>query len=117
MKTQNTDILSASVSSLAGVGSVKRAAYEKMGIRTLADLIEHYPRSYENRGEIMTLLEARMRGGKCAVVLTVAHEAYRKLSFAEIDALYGAGRRVLLDIKGILHPSDFVSAGYLYRRL
>lgn len=52
-----------------------------------------------------------------AVVLTVAHEAYRKLSFAEIDALYGAGRRVLLDIKGILHPSDFVSAGYLYRRL
>ncbi len=74
MKTPNTDMLSASVSSLAGVGAARRAAYEKMGIRTLADLIEHYPRSYENRGEIMTLLEARMRGGKCAVVLTVATE-------------------------------------------
>ena len=52
-----------------------------------------------------------------AVVLAVAHDAYRNLSFAEMDALYGAGGRVLLDIKGILNPSDFASAGYLYRRL
>ena len=74
MKTYNGDILQSPVSSLTGVGPAKRAAYEKMGIRTLADLIEHYPRSYENRGEIMTLLEARMRGGKCAVVLTIATE-------------------------------------------
>lgn len=52
-----------------------------------------------------------------AVVLAVAHHAYCDLSFSEIDALFGDGRRVLMDIKGILHKADYESAGYLYRRL
>ena len=67
-------MLSGSVGSLSGVGRARLAAYEKMGIRTLSDLIHHYPRAYENRGDICSLFEASMRGGKCAVVLTVATE-------------------------------------------
>ncbi len=56
---------------LHGVGKVKAAAYEKLGVRTLGDLVGHFPRAYENRGEIRLLSEAP-ENGKTAVILTVA---------------------------------------------
>lgn len=56
---------------LPGVGKVRLACYEKMGIRTLGDLLEHYPRAYENRGHTCLLANAR-EDEKSAVVLTVA---------------------------------------------
>jgi len=59
---------------LGGVGSVKAEHYAKMGIYTLGDLILHYPRAYENRGDIVTLEQARP-DGKSALILTVATEA------------------------------------------
>ncbi len=74
-----SDILSRSVGSLAGVGPKKSEAYAKMGIHTLSDLISHYPRAYENRGDIKTLFEAYRCGGKCAVLLTVATEPSAKM--------------------------------------
>ena len=74
---EKKNLSQASVSSLAGVGKTRAAAYERLGIRTLGDLLSHYPRAYENRGDIKTLFEAAMRGGKCAVVLTVASEVKR----------------------------------------
>ena len=52
-----------------------------------------------------------------AAVLAVAHDAYRDLTPVDLSSLYREGHRVLMDVKGILNPSDFVSAGYLYRRL
>lgn len=64
---------SSPVSVLPGVGKVKAAAYEKMGILTLSDLILHYPRAYENRGDVRLLSDART-DGKSALVLTVATE-------------------------------------------
>ena len=61
------------VTVLSGVGPARAAAYEKMGIRTLGDLITHYPRAYENRGDIRLLCETPI-DGKAAVILTVASE-------------------------------------------
>jgi UDP-N-acetyl-D-galactosamine dehydrogenase len=52
-----------------------------------------------------------------AAVLAVAHDAYRDLTVADLSSLYREGCCVLMDVKGILNPSDFVSADYLYRRL
>lgn len=60
-----------SVSVLPGVGKVRLACYEKLGIRTLGDLLEHYPRAYENRGDIRLLADTDP-DRKNAVVLTVA---------------------------------------------
>ena len=77
-KTQRS-LAESPVTALSGVGKTKASAYERLGIRTLADLIHHYPRAYENRGDIKTLFEASMRGGKCAVVLTVATEVKRAM--------------------------------------
>ena len=76
---EKKNLLSSPVTALAGVGKTKAAAYERLGIRNLSDLLSHYPRAYENRGDIKTLFEASMRGGKCAVVLTVATEVKRTM--------------------------------------
>ncbi|MCQ2427030.1 MAG: ATP-dependent DNA helicase RecG [Clostridia bacterium] len=56
---------------LPGVGPAKAAAYAKMGVETLGQLIYHVPRSYENRGDIRLLENAR-DDGKTAVLLTVS---------------------------------------------
>ncbi len=61
------------VTLLGGVGKVRAAAYAKMGIFTLGDLLRHYPRAYENRGDVRLLSQART-DGKSAVILTVATE-------------------------------------------
>ncbi len=56
---------------LPGVGKVRAAAYKKLGIATLGDLLLYYPRAYENRGEVSLLTEA-LPDRKCSVILTVA---------------------------------------------
>ena len=62
-----------SISSLRGVGPAKAAAYAKLGIRTTTDLLYHFPRSYENRGDVRLLSEAPA-DCRTAVVLTVGSE-------------------------------------------
>ena len=63
--------LDVDVKKLYGVGAVRAAAYSKIGIRTVADLLEHYPRGYENRGDVR-LLSDTSEDSKASVVLTVA---------------------------------------------
>ena len=65
------DILKAPITSLNGVGAVRARAYAKMGIENLNDLLYHFPRSYENRGDIKMLAESD-GASKTAVILTVA---------------------------------------------
>ncbi|MBQ7125083.1 MAG: nucleotide sugar dehydrogenase [Clostridia bacterium] len=55
--------------------------------------------------------------GMDAVVLAVAHNEFAKLSMDEIDAMFGEGQRVLLDIKGLLNRKEYENAGYRYWRL
>ena len=61
------------VTVLPGVGKTKAEYYSKLGIQTLGDLLRHYPRAYENRGEICLLKDARP-DAKSAVILTVGTE-------------------------------------------
>ena len=52
-----------------------------------------------------------------AVVLAVAHNCFKKLEMADVDAYFGEGKKVLLDIKGILDRKEYENAGYSYWRL
>ena len=63
--------LDVDVKKLYGVGAVRAAAYSKIGIRTVGDLLEHYPRGYENRGDVR-LLSDTFEDSKASVILTVA---------------------------------------------
>ncbi len=47
--------LSARVVELNGIGKLRAEKLEKLGIRTLRDLVYYFPRAYENRGDVRTL--------------------------------------------------------------
>ncbi len=62
-----------SIKNLKGIGPAKAAAYEKLGILTKTDLLYHFPRSYENRGDVQLLCDCSP-DTRSAVVLTVGTE-------------------------------------------
>ena len=52
-----------------------------------------------------------------AIVLAVAHETFKGLQMRDIDALYASGKKILIDVKGILDRKAYEEAGYSYWRL
>ena len=52
-----------------------------------------------------------------AVILAVAHDEFAKLTMSNIDAMFGKGQKVLLDIKGVLKRKEYENSGYRYWRL
>ena len=52
-----------------------------------------------------------------AVILAVAHHEFCELTKKEIGEFFGEGKKVILDIKGILNRKEFEAAGYSYWRL
>lgn len=51
------------------------------------------------------------------VILAVAHSEFSGLSMSEIDQFFAPGKKVLLDIKGLLNRKEYEQAGYAYWRL
>ena len=58
---------------LNGIGDVRAKAFAKLGIHTLSDLIEHYPRAYQNRADIHSVAGFDP-DAPCSYLLTVATE-------------------------------------------
>ena len=52
-----------------------------------------------------------------AIVLAVAHDEFKSLDMEQIGKMYGAGKKVLLDLKGLLNRKQYESVGYSYWRL
>lgn len=52
-----------------------------------------------------------------AVVLAVAHQEFSTFKMEDIDKLFGEGKKVLLDIKGVLNREAYENSGYMYWRL
>ena len=59
------------ITALQGIGPTRGKAFARLGIETVGDLLYHYPRAYENRGDIRLLAECES-GSKHAVLLTVS---------------------------------------------
>lgn len=51
------------------------------------------------------------------VILAVGHKEFKNLTMENLDALFGKGYKVLLDIKGLLDRKEYEKAGYRYWRL
>ncbi len=66
-------LMNSEISSLRGVGVKRAEAFSRMGIYTVGDLIDHFPRAYQNRGNIRKLSEAII-GENCSYLLTVGTE-------------------------------------------
>ncbi len=52
-----------------------------------------------------------------AVILAVAHTCFAGLTMTDTDKMFGEGKKVLLDIKGLLDRKAYENAGYNYWRL
>ncbi len=55
--------------------------------------------------------------GMDAVILAVAHSDFAAFTQEDLAAFFGAGQRVLLDLKGLLDRAQCEAAGYRYWRL
>lgn len=52
-----------------------------------------------------------------AVILAVAHNEFSSMTMEDTDAFFGDGKKVLLDIKGMLNRTVYEQSGYCYWRL
>lgn len=52
-----------------------------------------------------------------AVILAVAHNEFADFSIEDISKFFNEGKKVLLDLKGILNREEYEKAGYSYWRL
>ena len=83
--------LSDSINKVRGVGVKKAAAFARLGIQTVYDLLTYYPRTYEDQSRITPVAE--LRAGERATVLgviqTVTEKQTRRRGFTVLTALVG----------------------------
>ena len=70
---ENVSYTDMDIKKLYGVGEARAKAYSALGISTVSDLLSHYPRGYEDRGDIRLIGEVDDYE-KHAFILTVATE-------------------------------------------
>ncbi|MBR6557433.1 MAG: ATP-dependent DNA helicase RecG [Clostridia bacterium] len=61
------------ITSLSGIGEVRARAFARLGIYTVGDLLSHYPRSYQDRGNTKALCDGDPERD-CSYILTVITE-------------------------------------------
>lgn len=75
MKEKNTenysDMASKPLKILKGIGPKRAELFSRLGIETVGDLLDHFPRTYQNRGNIR-LISQRDEEMCCSFLLTVA---------------------------------------------
>ena len=106
-------MIEASVGALYGVGAARMRAFAKLGVHTVEDVLHHYPRAYEYRGNIKQLRECDGEG-KSAVILTVAtaprvHMIKRGMSLLKFRATEdGTGTKFIMDgISAVNWSTDY----------
>lgn len=52
-----------------------------------------------------------------AIVLAVSHDEFKSLAISQMNSMFGEGKKILIDIKGIMNRKEYEEAGYLYWRL
>ena len=83
--------LSDTISKVRGVGVKKAAAFARLGIQTVYDLLTYYPRAYEDQSRVTPI--ARLHAGERATVLAVIQRVTerqaRRRGFTILTVLLG----------------------------
>ena len=58
------------IETLHGIGVKRAEAFKRLGVYTVGDLLRHFPRAYQNRGNVRLLSEG-IEGESCSYLLTV----------------------------------------------
>lgn len=82
------------VTSVAGVSSGRAAAFLRLGIKSVRDLLTHYPRRYLDMLQVASIGSARI--GEKATIVAIVHEAVvkrpkPKLDLVEVTLVDGTG--------------------------
>lgn len=109
------------ITELKGVGEKTAKLFEKLDIRTIGDLIAHYPRDYETFHEPVPVAEAKS-GEVCAIYASVTgipnKKQVRNLSILNVTVRDSSGAMQMTFfnmpfLKNVLKPGGF----YLFRGL
>lgn len=65
--------LNSPVSALKGVGAVRVKQFEKLGIRTVLDLLSHFPRAYEDRTKTVPIIELKAEVPACFEATVISY--------------------------------------------
>ena len=95
MATRLTD--KTSIRYIKGIGEARYAAFSKMGIETVGDLLAFYPRAYEERGKITPLAQA-LDGEVCALEITVRDTSAVKIVRGKLSVF----RTIVEDESGVM---------------
>ncbi len=92
----------ASVSALTGVSSGRAAAFLRLGIETVRDLVQHYPRRYIDMTRLDTIEHAPL--GERVTIIGEVHEVVlkrprRDLSLVEVTVVDGTGTLIVTFFK------------------
>lgn len=87
--------LNNSISSLPGIGAAKQALFARLNIFTISDLLQFYPRDYEDRTQKITITQSlQNRTGKIhTIAQIVGHEwfGYGRMKTLKLIATDGSG--------------------------
>jgi ATP-dependent DNA helicase RecG len=87
--------LNNSISTLPGIGSAKQALFARLNIFTISDLLQFYPRDYEDRTQKSTVAQSMQNqtGKVHTIVQIVGHEwfGYGKMKTLKMIASDGSG--------------------------
>lgn len=119
------DLLSAPLSRLPGVGEKRASLLAKLGLLSVRDMLFHFPRAYENRGDVVSLSETQTegrRGERQAVVLTVSTQPRRSrlknrmtlLKFRAFDDSEGGSCEVAFFNQDYLYDSFPIGASFRF---
>ena len=83
--------LSDTISKVRGVGVKKAAAFARLGIQTVYDLLTYYPRAYEDQSRVTPIaqLHAGERATVLAVIQRVTERQARRRGFTILTVLLG----------------------------
>lgn len=112
------------VEGLKGVGPKRAKMLAKLGIRTIGDLLGHFPRDYRDRSQIIQI--GSLEPGDAAVKATVTKQPevrlHRKLSITRATVTDGTGTLDLVwynqpYMKNALRPGQYMFSGNVTNRM
>ena len=87
--------LNNSISTLSGVGSAKASLFSRLNVYTISDLLQFYPRDYEDRTQKVTIAQSlKNKSGKIHTIAEIiGHEwfGYGKMKTLKLIASDGTG--------------------------
>lgn len=97
---------------IKGIGEARAAAFSRLGVETVGDLLEFYPRAYEERGRIVRI-EDTLNGELCALEVVVAETSAPKYIRSNLNVF----RSIVTDVSDSTLELVFFNTPFMAKSL